>query len=936
MKHKNDKYKDGDDFSGSDSEYLPSDSETLESSEETETESLCSSEESYDRQKRYKNKSDKIYDNILNTLNNIIEDMCDQYFSYNSQQDIEEDDMEDFPIIKTQIKFNDQIFIEPLMNTDTSSNEIKNKKMKVVPNSQQNEIKNKIMEKLDDIMKNHSLEDKIMNLKLNEDIIVNILYKYKTAESSDKAKMKSWVKTIIDLPLSNYSKVCTTGLEEFLYKAKTILDSDIYGMHNVKEDILDFIIKMYNNPDANGTILALEGPPGIGKCLAKDTPVLLYNGEIKMVQDITKMDILMGPDSTPRNIFSTTSGKELMYKITDNYSNETYTVNKSHILSLKNIYTKQIEDINVEVFYNLQDSEKFKYRGFRVPVSFENNENISYLELLGHFNEFKRQGIPIKYKTSSFQTRKHILNYYIKNIGYVSKYLEYAHIYTDSEVFVKDLLYIARSLGIKSKINSQKYNNNFELRLEHENWNKFMNISYENVYDISDMSLNYFISVEKLEEQEYYGFEINKDRRFVLGDFTVTHNTRICHSLSKILNLPFNQISMGGLHDASILTGFHETYVSAKPGRIVNILINSKCMNPIIYLDECFPYDQEIITENEESMEIGKLVELFNENKKTPLIKSYNLNTCSFEYKKITNAWEKKSDELLQLDFDNGSYIRCTKNHMFLTDLGYLEAKYLKSDVHRLVTDNGIIKVRDSFNMSVPNCKVYDIEIEDNHNFLVKNNFCSNVFGKESKNMVVHNCDKITFGEKATEVNGVLTHLLDEEQNKHFIDNYIEEIPIDLSKVLFIISYNDPEKLDPIVKNRMKVLKITPPTLSEKIDIVKNIMIPEYINKNFPKLENKIVFDKEIIKYIILNKTISEPGMRNIKKNVETVINKINTKMIIDSIENKEQKQTINANLNYSKMDLVKETDILKVTKELIDSILLKNNNYEDWMSMYQ
>lgn len=274
---------------------------------------------------------------------------------------------------------------------------------------------------------------------------------------------------------------------------------------------------------------------------------------------------------------------------------------------------------------------------------------------------------------------------------------------------------------------------------------------------------------------------------------------------------------------------------------------------------------------------------------------------------------------------------------MFLTDLGYLEAKYLKEGVHNLITDTGIVKIIDKFYITIQDTtnKVYDIEIEDNHNFLIKTFQFNN--NDNSKNIVVHNCDKITFGEKATEVNGVLTHLLDEEQNKHFVDNYIEEIPVDLSKVLFVVSYNDPEKLDPIVRNRMKVLKITPPSLNEKISIVKDIMIPEYIKKNYPNLENKILFDKEVIKHVILNKTDSEPGMRNIKKNIENIINKINTKIIIDGISNEEHKTTINKNLNYSKMEEIDlNNTVFTITKEIIDKIMPKNNIYEDWMNMYQ
>jgi len=51
-----------------------------------------------------------------------------------------------------------------------------------------------------------------------------------------------------------------------------------------------------------GIVLVLKAHLVWVKCLAKDTPIMLSNGEIKMVQNITLEDKLMGDDSTPRNI----------------------------------------------------------------------------------------------------------------------------------------------------------------------------------------------------------------------------------------------------------------------------------------------------------------------------------------------------------------------------------------------------------------------------------------------------------------------------------------------------------------------------------------------------------------------------------------------------------------------------------------------------------
>ena len=56
--------------------------------------------------------------------------------------------------------------------------------------------------------------------------------------------------------------------------------------------------------------------------------------------------------------------------------------------------------------------------------------------------------------------------------------------------------------------------------------------------------------------------------------------------LAKILNRPFKQINMGGMTDSSFLLGHEQTYVGSRPGIIVNSLIETKVMNPIIFMDE--------------------------------------------------------------------------------------------------------------------------------------------------------------------------------------------------------------------------------------------------------------------------------------------------------------------------------------------------------------
>jgi ATP-dependent Lon protease len=194
--------------------------------------------------------------------------------------------------------------------------------------------------------------------------------------------------------------------------------------------------------------------------------------------------------------------------------------------------------------------------------------------------------------------------------------------------------------------------------------------------------------------------------------------------------------------------------------------------------------------------------------------------------------------------------------------------------------------------------------------------------------------DKIgdLYSAKTKEVYGVLTHLLDSTQNNEFYDNYIGNyVPIDLSKILFIASFNDECNIDPIVLNRMKVIKIKENSLKDKIDIVKKYTIPETI-KNL-KISDVIISD-ELIKYIINCKTVFEPGMRNINNSFKSLIGKINTLLFLDTAS-KSDRSKITKDLVYENMELLKDGDSVLVTKELIDKFLNKRSESVSQLMMY-
>lgn len=83
-----------------------------------------------------------------------------------------------------------------------------------------------------------------------------------------------------------------------------------------------------------GDLIMVTAESGVGKCHAKDEGILLYNGSIKMSQDIQVGDQLMGPDSQPRTVLSLARGRDLMYRVTTT-KGDSFIVNQQHRLWVK-------------------------------------------------------------------------------------------------------------------------------------------------------------------------------------------------------------------------------------------------------------------------------------------------------------------------------------------------------------------------------------------------------------------------------------------------------------------------------------------------------------------------------------------------------------------------------------------------------------------------
>ena len=398
-----------------------------------------------------------------------------------------------------------------------------------------------------------------------------------------------------------------------IQKGDNISIEFVKPLRDYQNDIIDVYMKHVSVDSINGNGGILEVPCGRGKCLGKNTPILMYDGTIKMVQDVYVGDVLMGDDSTPRNVLTLARGREMMYKVSS-VKGDGYIVNESHILSLKtsiqlNKQTPKnaVIDMSVTEYLNLPKyyhGNGGPLLGYRVPIVFKEQpveidpylvgywlgdgssngtlittQESTVIKYLVDCFKTKHKSLYLKYTGAQYDYRinstakknilmdflrdnnminnKHIPNHYKCNsrkiqLSLLAGLIDSDGYYHDNcfeitqknESLLDDIVFLARSLGFaayKTKVNKTCTN----AKDSDGNIIKKTGVYYKtNIFGtgleeiptvcirkkahprklIRD-SLKYRIKLEKLVIDDYYGFEIDGNRRFVLGDFTVTHNT---------------------------------------------------------------------------------------------------------------------------------------------------------------------------------------------------------------------------------------------------------------------------------------------------------------------------------------------------------------------------------------------------------------------------
>ena len=188
--------------------------------------------------------------------------------------------------------------------------------------------------------------------------------------------------------------------------------------------------------------------------------------------------------------------------------------------------------------------------------------------------------------------------------------------------------------------------------------------------------------------------------------------------------------------------------------------------------------------------------------------------------------------------------------------------------------------------------------------------------------------DKVSDTQKGEEIIHMLTHLTDASQNSLFQDNYFPGINLDLSKALFIFSYNDESKVNKILKDRMYVIHTKGFKDDDKLQIFRNYLYPE-IYTTYDFKDSDIIFTDEILKYIIATYTEKEEGVRNLKRCIESIVSKVNIYALTHSDS---EEESVTKDLSFTIDDFKMP---LHLTQDHVTKLLTKDTDMSVPFGMY-
>lgn len=184
--------------------------------------------------------------------------------------------------------------------------------------------------------------------------------------------------------------------------------------------------------------------------------------------------------------------------------------------------------------------------------------------------------------------------------------------------------------------------------------------------------------------------------------------------------------------------------------------------------------------------------------------------------------------------------------------------------------------------------------------------------------------DKVSETKNGEEVIGILTHLTDPTQNNSYSDKYFSGIEFDFSKCLFIFSFNDENKINPILKDRIKVIKLEGFKTDQKVEIARRFSINKICN-NVGFRQKDLIFPNETLRFIAFT-YCPEQGVRKLEKCIETIIMKLNLYSITNDIsllnvkdkESLKQPYTISIRLAAALLDPIFKREEISISCQLM------------------
>jgi ATP-dependent Lon protease len=185
--------------------------------------------------------------------------------------------------------------------------------------------------------------------------------------------------------------------------------------------------------------------------------------------------------------------------------------------------------------------------------------------------------------------------------------------------------------------------------------------------------------------------------------------------------------------------------------------------------------------------------------------------------------------------------------------------------------------------------------------------------------------DKVSSTAHGDEIINMLIHITDRSQNSQFHDRYFSGVDFNLSQCLFVFSFNETEKVHPILRDRMTIINCGGYNESDKKAILKDYIWPQLLDR-LKFTSSDLFLTDEAIKYMITEFSSEEKGVRTLIRTVEAMMTRLNMLRIMRDPSMKEYPFYLDFSLPFI------------LTEEAVKILLTDSGKkeFESWRMMYQ